>query len=523
MLTLTRNIDDYYFDQIDYFIKGLTHDFIFETEPIDFDIMLYDRKYLNLPKLSDIQYNFLKSMSDINPKTCQYTRAVLEWGKGSGKDWISANLGLILVYKLECIEDPYFSFNLASDSHIDLLNVAYSAAQANNVYFKYLKTKAELLEDSDMFSSFNNFKIGKNVIDFEKRISFYSGHSDQESWEGLNLFFAFADEISSFDVDEKKQKKKRVASIMWDMLDDSVYSRFPSVGKLIGASYPRYKNDFIELLIEIAKDTERKQKQRQLLNYFYYSFAATWEVNLTKTRADFARKYELNPEDARAKFECLPPMMLDAFYRDPQKINNCFVNYSHPIDSLGRWKSNFIGKPNFNYFVRYDLSKNKDATGMAMVHVDRYTNDERPIVKLDVIRRYLPKKGQDINYAEIRNDLFALIRKGFNIINVSFDQFGSIDFVQILNKRNISTSVFSVDRNIKAHTTLKNLVYDRRIELYKDGDGLLLANEMKTLRLIEGKKVDHPINGSKDLVDAVAGACEDALANPETFIEVSSI
>ena len=100
------------FDAISYFKNRLVQDDLYEIKPIDFDHLLYSKRYLGLPKLSQPQYEFLHVMSDINPITCQYTRAVLEWGKGGGKDWMSAILGLLIAYKLECYHDPYSFYGL---------------------------------------------------------------------------------------------------------------------------------------------------------------------------------------------------------------------------------------------------------------------------------------------------------------------------------------------------------------------------------------------------------------------------
>jgi hypothetical protein len=77
-------------------------------------------------------------------------------------------------------------------------------------------------------------------------------------------------------------------------------------------------------------------------------------------------------------------------------------------------------------------------------------------------------------------------------------------------------SLLSVDRNTEAHDTLKELILDARFFIYPgegdikdDNNQSVIAQafrEWRALRLINGKKVDHPLGGSKDLVDALAGA-----------------
>lgn len=510
-----------YYDPLNHFSRDLLKTDFYDQIPVPFDTLLYDKRYLNLPKLSQPQYNFLYYLSDINPQTCQYTRAFLEWGKGSGKDWISAQLGLIISYKLLCISDPYRFFLMPSDSHIDLLNVAYSAFQAENVYFEYLTTK---LEQTEMFDDFGSTRAGRNCIRFPKNINFYSGHSDQESWEGLNLFFAFADEISAFEADKEKRRIKRSAPKMWEMIDDSVDSRFPEIGKAVAASFPRYQKDYIEQLIEMAKAINAKRAAEGKKIYFWTSFGSTWDINLSKSRSMYDRKYELNPELARAKYECYPPMMVDAFYRYPEKVDNCISKAMfNPLDAMGRFRPNFVGNPLFNYYVGLDLSKNRDATGLVMGHVHEYNGYNQPVLHYDLIKRYVARPGQEINFDGIRQDIYALQRRNFRIKLVSMDGYQSVDFMQILNKKRIKTALFSLDRDMKGHDTQKALIYDGRAKYYGDGDAIHFMNELKTLQLIQGRKVDHPEGGSKDLADAGAGMAYHACLDRPSSVGVDEL
>jgi hypothetical protein len=97
------------------------------------------------------------------------------------------------VYKLLCLKDPARYYGKPSGDAIDIINIAINAQQAKNVFFKGFKTK---IERSPWFAG--KYYAKMDSIEFDKAITVYSGHSERESHEGLNLMVAVLDEISGF-------------------------------------------------------------------------------------------------------------------------------------------------------------------------------------------------------------------------------------------------------------------------------------------------------------------------------------
>lgn len=162
------------------------------------------------PGLSDIQYDIVEAMSQIykleelievmgddagRKHYAKYTKneVILQLGKGSGKDFVSTVACCYVVYKLLCLKDPARYFGKPSGDAIDIINIAINAQQAKNVFFKGFKTK---VEKSPWFAGKYYAKV--DSIEFNKAITVYSGHSERESHEGLNLILAVLDEISGF-------------------------------------------------------------------------------------------------------------------------------------------------------------------------------------------------------------------------------------------------------------------------------------------------------------------------------------
>ena len=230
----------------------------FKETPVDAITFVEGKNFLGQPPLSQIQYDIIEAMSQIYKKEDlidlmgqeegsryykKYTKneVILQLGKGSGKDFTSTVACAYIVYKLLCLKDPAKYFGKPSGDAIDIINVAINAQQAKNVFFKGFKTK---IEKSPWFAGKYNPKA--ESIEFDNAITVYSGHSERESHEGLNLILAVLDEISGFanQVGTGNDQGKTAENI-YKAFRASVDSRYPDLGKVALLSFPRYPGDFI--------------------------------------------------------------------------------------------------------------------------------------------------------------------------------------------------------------------------------------------------------------------------------------
>ena len=248
--------------------------------------------------MSAIQYDIVEAMSQIYKKEDlqelygavegaryyeKYTKneIILQLGKGSGKDFTSTVACAYIVYKLLCLKDPARYFGKPSGDAIDLINVAINAQQAKNVFFKGFKTK---IEKSPWFAGKYNAKA--DSVEFDKSITVYSGHSERESHEGLNLLLAVLDEISGFasEVGTGNEQGKTAENI-YKAFRGSVDSRFPDLGKVVLLSFPRYQGDFISKRYEdVIMEKESIEKKHTFImnedlphNDPSNQFEITWE------------------------------------------------------------------------------------------------------------------------------------------------------------------------------------------------------------------------------------------------------
>ena len=530
----------------------------FEEKPVDAKTFVESSDYLGQPPLSAIQYDIVEAMSQVYKKEDlkelygdaegaryyeKYTKneIILQLGKGSGKDFTSTVACAYIVYKLLCLKDPARYFGKPSGDAIDLINVAINAQQAKNVFFKGFKTK---IEKSPWFAGKYNAKA--DSVEFDKSITVYSGHSERESHEGLNLLLAVLDEISGFasEVGTGNEQGKTAENI-YKAFRGSVDSRFPDLGKVVLLSFPRYQGDFISKryddVIAEKEILDRKHKfiineelpegpdnefeiiweEDHIISYKYPRVLAlkrpTWEVNPTRNIDDFKIAFLTDIGDAMMRFLCTPTYSSDAFFKQKEKLEKC-MNTRNPLDSFRRFDETFKPDPEKVYYIHADLAQKHDKCAIAIAHVDKWVNIQvikdyeqvAPIVIVDAVAWWEPKAEGPVNLSEVKQWIINLRREGFNIGMVSFDRWQSFDIQNELQAVGIKTETVSVAK--KHYEDLAMMIYEERVAIPMIP---LLLEEMSELKIMKGNRVDHPRKKSKDLADAVCGAVFGAISHTQ--------
>jgi hypothetical protein len=544
----TLNFDDF-FNALD--------DDPFEEEPVDLDTFLHSEDYLNQPPLSEVQRDLVEAMSQIFKEEDlirimgetegkrhykKYTKAevILQLGKGSGKDHTSTIGCAYLVYKLLCLKDPAKYFGKPPGDSIDIINIAINAEQAKNVFFKNFRNK---IERSPWFAGKYDSKV--NTIEFDRAITVFSGHSERESHEGLNLILAILDEISGFSQESASgNENAKTGDAIYKAFRASVDSRFPDYGKVVLLSFPRYPGDFIskrydevvaEKEVELRKHTfiinddmppdnpdnqfSIEWEEDHILSYKYPGVYAikrpTWEANPTRKIDDFKIAFMTDYADAMQRFACVPSFVSDAFFKQKDKLEKAMCLHN-PIDNFKRIEAAFEPKDGVRYYLHADLAQKHDKCAIAISHVDKWVqvrtfNDHtqiHPLVIVDAIVWWEPQREGPVNLSEVKNWIVDFRRQGFQIGLVTFDRWQSFDIQQELKSVGIKTDTLSVGK--KHYEDLAMLVYEDRVLMPHNN---ILLEEMSQLRIVSDKKVDHPRKGSKDLSDAVTGAVYNAIAH----------
>ena len=498
------------------FDRLLRQDDLTET-PVDIQTFVQDKEYLGLPPLSDIQLEIVRHSTQIYKertlisllgeeegkewyKTYTDNEVICMLGKGSGKDHCARISMAYTVYLIHCLRDPLIYYGKAHGVYIDLLNLAVNAQRAQRVFFEPLKN---LLLRSPYFNKVGFEPRVSEIFFFSKPVRCFSGHSESEGWEGYEVMTIILDEIAAFKTDAElrgETRSKGSASAIYNMSKLSIMSRFPEVGKVILLSFPRYKGDFIQQ--RYYNSREKKEPKTWTIK------AATWEVNPTIKREQLESEYIRNPVEARARFECEPPNMEDAYFRDPELVRKAFMYSEDPIDEEGNFKPWFNKTDGQVRFIHIDLALKRDRAALSMVHCTGLKEvktlmgvENLPIINVDLVYSWEASVNQEINFSSIRQMIIDLCRK-FDVAKVTFDRWQSIEMIQSLRAQSINADFHSVKKT--DFDTLMTAIYDTRLRGY--WNELLVEEELLKLRLFGNNKIDHPSSGSKDLADAVAGA-----------------
>jgi len=424
-----------------------------------------------------------------------YTEAVFCEGIGAGKSYKSSVIIAYMVYRVLCLRNPQEDLNLAKGSNICFINMSVRAEQSRKVVFGEIKGR---IDNSPWFQKyFPSDPYIRSELRFAKGVIIFPGNSQETFPLGFNVFGGVMDEAAFYTT----TKDRDVAEDMFNSLYSRIKNRFGDRGLLVMISSPRYVDDFIEKKMIEAQTNKKIFSRRKMLwdSKPPSCFSGEWiDFEEYKIPIEFEIESKRNPEVFKRDYMAIPSLALEPYFKQWDLIEKCIdEKLEHPVDEKGNFKPWFRGKDKVWYFIHVDLSVKRDSTGIAMCH------HEGEIVIVDFMLRIKPPIGGEIQFSDVRDMILDLNARGFYLALVTYDGWQSVDSIQILQNHFINCETLSVDRDTRAYDTLKERIYEGKLKYYKYEP---FFQELKRLELVDGKKIDHPPNGSKDVTDAVAGA-----------------
>ena len=427
----------------------------------------------------------------------QYDELAVCAGMRSGKSFMAAVIFAIEIIRYLLLRDPWMYYNIFPRSEVSISLVAVSMdqhreksvwAHLKNIVSRnpYLMARAKITDTPGRGQFLNTFSIKFP----DKSLTIRAIPSSSASAAGGTLLGAGLDEVARFDL----TAGKRGADLVYDTLKGGTATLH---GKIISVSSPMWERDKI---MQLIKEIEVDDKA---IAYHL----ASWELNPHFDMDIYNRAYRRNPEVALRDYKAQPMAGLEPFIRETHLIDQMVtISQINPkvlpdggIDALER-------NPSYRYVLHGDPALINDAFGLCVGHLNP-KNGHRHI---DLLIRFIPKEGEREIRAQWVHDVILNLHKVLNIRTASFDTYQYPETLQDLERNGVRMVQQHI--LIEQYTALKEAIYAGLIHIpnhtlptKNPAWPRTVTGELKELSLINGKKVDHPINGTKDVADALAG------------------
>lgn len=510
----------------------------FVERPVPVRHFVEQPKYLNSPETWPEVKNILGSLfkgSKNGKRFSPYREFVFDAGIGSGKSFIVSHIFTYITYWLLCLTDPQKHFGLAPRSIICLINTSTTASQAKKVVFGQVKARVDL---SPWFQKhYPPSPRIKSELRFPKDIVIFPGSSSETAPIGYNVIAANVDEASFFDETDTKSSANEV----FDVLDRRIDSRFGDRGLMAVTSSPRYVDDFTEQKYEESRINKRIVGYRRATWQMrpddiaavesgdYFELAPSGSTETLKIPKKYENAFTKNPAKAWRDFGARASLVLESYFDENEiQMLEALIKGSSIPPSVVDGKINPLLQPipGVGYHIHVDLGLSRDCCGVAMAHIEDRENavidlilriashrraqqlmDKQQPIDMILGMDQVDLGGFDPEPYGVLGIISDLAERGFFIQMVTFDNFQSVHSRQQLERRGFMADLLSVDRDTSAYDTLKTTLRSGRL---KCPPHPWFLHEGKRLELVKGKKVDHPPGGSKDLMDAGAGAVKSA-------------
>lgn len=536
--------------------RQLRHALNLHSYPVHIEEFMFGKKFLNRPE-SEVYPAVMDTLIDVNESRGRIMNTVTEFvgtgGIGCAKTTVSLYILAYQLYLMSCYKSPHAMFQMDSTSEIIFIFQSLNALTAKDVDYTRFQ---QICEQSHYFTRTFPFDPRiKSYLKFPNRLEVKAIGSDGGSI-GQNVVGGLIDEVNFMSVikDSKKVKgggEYDQAKIIYESVSRRIKSRFVNSGGMAGilclVSSKNYEGEF----------TDQKVIEAEYDPSIYIYYKRVWEVKPAGTfsgemfpvfKGDETRKPKLItkeeveelPEEDKPLVVEVPVEYASSFRSDIQGAlrdvagvatlsRAPFIMESSKIASsfgkvpsiLSLDKHDFqttkisvfpkrFRNPHIPRWFHGDLSLTGDSTGLACGYCSGFKEVDRgdgiierlPIIEIDFVLEVVAPAGSEIQYAKIRELIYALKKLGLNIRWCSFDSYQSADMAQILMQKGYSVGYISTDTSILPYQQTKIAMYDDRLLI---PEHKLCRTEFARIEYIpREKKIDHPADGSKDCSDAVA-------------------
>lgn len=531
------------------------------------DVISFQKEFLGRKELSDLQMDAYRAVwgEKGGEWSTNYHEIVLLVGMKGGKNfWAEGDLAY-LIYILSSLNYPHqFLSKLTKrkvpytlEKNFDIINVSsVGEQQARRAFFqsveKVLRSTKDPKSGENFFEKYAGLDISDNSKHFKSNeiifpnknkacgnIRLLSFCSSPSSPEGYHMLRFYADELSRADTEAKYKRAKD----LYQLGLNNTRSSFPNnIGKVIAWSYP---ND-----TDFDLTYERYQKSLQS-DWIHGVRACTWKFNPSLSPDTFENQRKEDPNNYRRVYMCRKNVSRQNYFQPhTHKIDEMFIeSITNPIEYriVETSSSTQTGSSteHLKYFTEieflsitgdlrprcfaFDPSLNKDRFVIVGGYPeiidptklecfdredDKIKNPNFRMV-IDIIIVMDPKSNSPINYL-VLGDLFTkLIKKFPGTYSINSDRYQNETLKQQINKQGILSKSYSFSsaQQRMFYEELRRNIWNNNIKVCPDNTQLIVAKKGITVsellkreanQLIDHNgRIDHPPNGSKDILDAI--------------------
>lgn len=508
-----------------------------------------------------------------------YEEALLGGATGTGKSTIAIVTTIYHTYLLSCLKSPQKWYGLPKATSLVFAIMGAKPRVVSKVLYLPMRKFIEGMPYFQAHCRMDKL-IESEMVFNDKNIRIAQSGGDEDAILGEAIIGGIIDEINFMNV-VTRSKKAEVTSGRAGLYDQAEQTfstmqrrkrgRFtrpgPTLGVILPSSSTRYRGDFCDKRKKFLADNKvttaytyfpRQYEVAPATRYSGRTFrlvigndvhhdtrvlrddeAVPEGAWIERVPIEYINDFKNKPYDALRDVLGISSNALSPFIKSRHKVYACALKgEDFGITSILERDHVILGEhgmprvrpgvycqnPSRPRYVHIDLSRTRDRCGISMLRFDGMVKVSRkagmselmPVAVVEMALSIQPDANNEIDVAEIRAFVKMLKQKhGFPIRAVSYDGVDSRESIQSWRRDGLRASMISVDRTSVPYKQFRDALYDERV-LMRD-DPVVLA-EIFDLEYDETKdKVDHPVNGSKDISDAICGAYFSMLERKSTW------
>jgi hypothetical protein len=438
-----------------------------------------------------------------------FTELHLCVGRRGSKSIMASVISAYEAYKLLIIGngDPHKFYGIPRGEDIHIINVALSQDQAG-ILFSMIRqrimdapffrnkisnattTEIRLLTNEDIR------KRKKNpILEIKGSVVILCGHSNPDTLRGKSAVLILFDELAFYD-----ETGKTPGSAFYNALEPST-KKFKQFGdaRLVEISSP---NTMVGIFYDIYKNAK-------IYDHILSFQLPTWCVNNDVTYESLETDRKRNPENFAVEYGAQwAKSGTYGNYFEEGLIQKCIRT---DISAHNR------PMPGFNYYLHVDPANGGDRYAALLVAKEYYANHlGKKRIRIRVANMWIwnPEPGIGLQFNLIDKEMIRICSI-FRPLCVTYDQFNSIQSLQLLRSHGINTMCTSFNRGFKQkiYQNLKDMMnYYPQPELWLYDDPRLIL-EMKALKF-------RPTQRGMSLIKDKHGETktDDLCVHPDTIV-----